>query len=57
MNPLSIQNRVLILICVHLRSSVYICGKNLTNDNNRQFDEIAHVLTMPPDMILLVNLE
>ncbi|MCL1464580.1 hypothetical protein [Argonema galeatum] len=31
------------LICVHLRSSVFICGKNLTNDDNRQFDDITNV--------------
>ena len=36
------------LICVYLSS---ICGKNLTNDENRQFDDITHVLTMQPDKI------
>ncbi|MCL1466282.1 hypothetical protein [Argonema galeatum] len=32
---------MIILICVNLRSSVYICGKILTNNDNRQFDDIA----------------
>jgi len=42
---------VIILICVNLSSSVFICGKNLTNDDNRQFDDITHILTMKPDLI------
>ncbi|MCL1463605.1 hypothetical protein [Argonema galeatum] len=29
------------LICVYLRVSVFICGKNLTNDDNREFDNIT----------------
>jgi len=36
----SLKNRA--LICVHLRSSVFICGKNLTPDDNRQFDDLTH---------------
>jgi|GEM_PF-3216893 len=52
--------RAIILICVNLRTlreaafastSVFICGKNLTNDDNRQFDDLTHVLTMQPDLI------
>ncbi|MCL1468875.1 hypothetical protein [Argonema galeatum] len=27
-------------ICVHLRASLFICGKKLTNDDNRQFPDI-----------------
>ncbi len=54
---------MIILICVYLRSSVYptgrrsayICGKNLTNDNNRQFDDLTHVLTMQPNKILPID--
>ncbi len=44
--PKEAKIHVLILICVHLRSSVFICGKKLTNDDNRKFDDITHVLTM-----------
>ncbi|MCL1463964.1 hypothetical protein [Argonema galeatum] len=46
-----LKKRAIILICVYLRSSVFICGKNLTNDDNRQFDDLTHVLTMQPDTI------
>ncbi|WP_374797124.1 hypothetical protein [Aerosakkonema funiforme] len=38
-------------ICVHLCLSVFICGKNLTNDSVQTILNIIHVLLMLPDKI------
>lgn len=43
--------RVIIIICFYVRSSVFICRKILTNDDNIQFDDITHVLTIQPEKI------
>ncbi len=43
------------LICVHLCSSVFICGKNLTKDNNKKFDDIIPQTNLRLEKVAIAN--